>query len=92
MRRETFDAVLQLTHFCDNDNLDPNDRFAKVRPIFDNLNAACKKYILEREHVSIDEIMIPYYGPHGDKQYIRYNTIQYIICIIHISTVQYSMV
>jgi hypothetical protein len=90
IRRDTCDAVLQLCHFVNNENLEPNDRFAKIRPIFDNLNQACLKYVPESEHLSVDEIMIPYYGPHGDKQYIRYSTVQY--STVQYSTVQYSTV
>ena len=39
IRRETFEAVLFSTHFADNNNLDPDDRFAKVRLVISNINA-----------------------------------------------------
>ena len=71
IRRDTFDAVLQLTHFVDNDQLDKDDRFAKVRPIFTDLYFSSQKYLPEKAEVSVDEIMIPYFDPHGDKQHIR---------------------
>ena len=32
IRRDTFDHVLEVLHFVDNNTLDPDDRFAKVRP------------------------------------------------------------
>ena len=71
IRRDTFDHVLDVLHFADNNTLDPTDRFAKVRPIFDILNQQSKKYMPQTEFLSVDEIMVPYFGPHGDKQYIR---------------------
>lgn len=71
-RRDTFDAVLASMHFVDNNLLDENDRFAKVRPIFENINRQCKKYCPMGEHQSVDEIMVPYFGPHGDKQVLLF--------------------
>ena len=46
------------------------DRFFKVRPLFEHLNQANKDKEKE-EFYSFDEIMVPYYGRHGNKQYIR---------------------
>ena len=67
-RRDVFEAVLASIHFVDNNLLDENDRFAKVRPIFKNINTQCAKYAPMGENTSVDEIMVPYFGPHGDKQ------------------------
>ena len=77
MRRDVFESVIQLTHFVDNDNLDKEDRFFKVRPLFDNLNRCTKLYMPVEKSLSVDEVMVPYYGPHGDKQYIRGKPVRY---------------
>ncbi|KAK9695866.1 Transposase IS4 [Popillia japonica] len=60
-------------HCCDNDNLDRNDRFAKVRPLFDKMN---QKWLENAPHVeqhSIDEAMVAYFGRHPGKQFIKEN-------------------
>ncbi len=72
------DAVLSCLHFRDNSKLD-EDGYYKVRPIFHNLNRACSKLVALSKDVrfSVDESMVPYYGRHSSKQYIRGKPIQY---------------
>ena len=69
--RDVFESVLWSIHFATNQELDPEDRFAKIRPIFDNLNSQAQLYLPVGEILSVGAMMIPYYGHHGDKQYIR---------------------
>lgn len=69
--RDRFTFIMAHLHCCDNSNLDPNDKFAKVRPLFDMLNSNFVAYAPYEENHSIDEAMIPYYGGHTCKQYIR---------------------
>lgn len=69
MRRDTFDQIMRCIHFNENMAL-TEDRFYKVRPIIDHLNKTIK-IANSTEFTSIDEIMIPYYGRHCDKQYMR---------------------
>ena len=70
IRRTTFLNVLSVLHFSDN-SAESSDRFFKVRLLFENLNKQSLKYMPPSSNVSVDEIMCPYYGSHGDKQYIR---------------------
>lgn len=49
----------------------------QVRPIFDNLNKKSFRWFGQSEKFSVDEIMIPYYGRHSSKQYIRGKPIRY---------------
>jgi hypothetical protein len=56
---------------------DPDDRFWKVRPLYDHLNKMAKKYVVIPENVSIDEGMIKYFGPHPLKQFIRGKPIRF---------------
>ena len=70
IRRDTFTSVLQCLHFTNN-TLTTEDRFYKVRPLFESLNKQSLKYLPTPRNLSVDETMIPYYGSHGDKQYIR---------------------
>ena len=68
MRRDTFDQIMRCLHFANNMNAD--DRFYKVRPISDHLNKTMEINKAE-EFLSVDEIIVPYYGRHRDKQFIR---------------------
>ena len=72
IRRDELEDVLYCTHFIDNGAVDQNvDRMKKVRPLFDILNQQADKYLPKMEHLSVDEIVIPYFGHHPDKQFLR---------------------
>lgn len=71
IRRDTFHNVVFCLHFTDNNDNNNGDRFYKVRPLFENINQTSAKFIAHCSSLSVDEMMIPYYGHHGDKQYIR---------------------
>ncbi|KAK9680921.1 Transposase IS4 [Popillia japonica] len=58
-------------HYYDNDNLDTNDRFAKLRSLFDKMNQKCLENAPHVEQHSIDEAMVPYFGRHPGKQFIK---------------------
>lgn len=75
--RDRFEFILSNFHLADNNNLTSNDKFAKVRPLFDHLNATFLKYAPCQEMHSVDEAMVPYYGRHGCKQYIHGKPIRY---------------
>ena len=69
VRRREIESVLQCLHFRDNTKQN-DDVFFKVRPIFDNLNSG-GKWFTDEGNYSVDEIMIPYFGNHSCKQFIR---------------------
>ncbi|KAJ8961867.1 hypothetical protein NQ318_021485 [Aromia moschata] len=77
LSRDRFEFIMQTLHCCDNDQLDPSDKFTKVRPLFDKLNKIFQEYAPYWEQHSVDESMIPYFGKHGCKQFIRGNPIRY---------------
>ena len=62
---------MQNLHLADNSNLDKEDKFAKVKPLIDKLNEQCLANYLPEQSVSIDESMVPYFGRHGCKPYMR---------------------
>ena len=62
---------MQNVHPAGKSNLDKEDKFAKVRTLIDKLNEQCLANYLLEQSVSIDESMVPYFGRHGCKQYIR---------------------
>ena len=71
MTRNRFDEIMQNLYLENNDDLDKNDKFAKVRPLINLLNKQCLKHFFPKQHISVDESMVPCYGKHGAKQYIH---------------------
>lgn len=66
-----FDEIMRYLHVADNNNLDANDKLAKVRPLFTLLNERFLEFYPMEENLSVDESMVPYYGRHSAKQFIR---------------------
>ena len=75
--RNDFMKIKQHFHLADNHNLDPQDKNAKVRPLFDITNRKLKKFGVYHTHFSIDESMTPYTGRHSSKQTIRTKSIRF---------------
>ncbi|XP_050295151.1 piggyBac transposable element-derived protein 3-like [Anthonomus grandis grandis] len=75
--RDRFTHIMKALHVCDNNNLNNTDKFAKIRPLYDALNKNFLKHVpFEHEH-SIDEAMVPYFGRHPTKQFIRNKPIRW---------------
>jgi len=72
-----FEEILRYLHLADNTELDPNDKIAKIRPLFDHLNKQYLKYWPVEADLDIDESMVPYYGHHSSKQFIRGKPIRF---------------
>ena len=79
MRRNRFNEIMRHFHAADNINLDKEDKFAKVHPFLGILNESFLKYgeVFGPTSVSIDESMIPYYGGHSTKEFIRVKPISW---------------
>ena len=58
MRRNRFEQIKKYTHCADNNNLLPDDKFAKLRPLYNLLNTRFLKYAELAENISIDECMV----------------------------------
>jgi hypothetical protein len=71
MSRNQFSDHVRFTYFLATVDPDPNDKFWKVRPLFDQLNQTAKQLITQTENVSVDEGMVKYFGPHPLKQYMK---------------------
>lgn len=63
--------IQRFIHFCDNDKIQPGDKMAKIRPIFDKMNDLFLLFAPGENELSIDESMIPYFGRYSCKQFIR---------------------
>lgn len=73
MRRNRFDEIMKYFHTVDNLQIQKGDKFAKIRPLLDLLNERFMDFgsVFGPSVVSIDESMVPYFGRHSSKQFIR---------------------
>lgn len=78
MRRKMFEDIFTNIHFCDNNTINQSkDRFIKVRPLISHLNHVFLKYAPLELNISVDESMIPYFGKHPCKQFIRNKPVRF---------------
>ena len=77
MSRTRFKTILRYLHLADKENLAENDKYAKVRPLFDLLNIRFSQYFPNEQNLSIDESMIPCYGKNSLKQHIKRKPIRF---------------
>ena len=75
MSKNTFQEILSSFHLADNTQI-TEDRYYKVRVLFEKLNFNFKQYGSFVSH-SVDESIIPYYGKHSTKQFIRGKPIKF---------------
>ena len=54
-----------------------NDKYAKVRPFYDQLNEQLVQFGVFSKHLSIDESMVPYFGNHSGKMFIKGKLIRF---------------
>ena len=76
MRRDRFLDIMHHLHFQDN-TISTEDRAAKLRPLMDNLQRKFIKHGGFPEYLAIEESMIPYFGKHFAKQFIRGKPIKF---------------
>ena len=69
--RDRFQYMMNNIHCNDNTKLNKEDKYSKMRPLFDILNKKFFDHAPIEENHSIDESMVPYFGRHSGKQFIR---------------------
>ena len=62
---------MKLIHFADNNNLPAGDKLAKIRLLQDRVNASLQQFRVFAKDLAIDEQMVPYFGRHSAKIFIR---------------------
>ena len=77
MSRNQFRKIKSYFHVCDNEDLELNDKWAKLRPLIDIVNNKLIQFGALAEHLSIDEQMVPYFGRHSCKMFIRGKPIRF---------------
>ena len=69
--RNRSDEIMGYLHLIDSASLDPNGKFSKVRLLLDKVNEQCLSNYLPEQTVSIDESIVPYFGGHGCKPFMK---------------------
>jgi len=69
MSRDRWTKIKVNLHLTDNQNIDPDDPLYKIRPLVDQLQKEFRK-IPMKEHLCVDEQMVPFKGTSWLKQYI----------------------
>lgn len=71
MSRNCFRQLKRYLHLSDNNQLDKSDKFSKLRPVIEILNKNFLKIGFFSNNISIDEQMVPYFGRHSAKMFIK---------------------
>jgi len=77
MSLNRFEEILRYLHFSDNLSYHPVIRWQKVKPLFDMMNERYMKFWPVEQDLNVDESMIPYFGRHSAKQFIRGKPIRF---------------
>ena len=66
-----FEKIFSKLHFLPKESQGSKDKFQKVRLLITMLNRRFMAHVPSTNSFSVDESIIPYYGRHGCKQFIR---------------------
>ena len=77
MSRDKFQKIKKYFHVADNANLEEGNKVAKVSKMYNFLNQNLCKWGVFHDKLSIDESMVPYYGRHSAKMFIRGKPIRF---------------
>ena len=71
MSRNRFEEIKSVFHVADNDFLEQDSRMSKVKLIYDMINEKIAQFGILHVSLSVDESMVPYFGRHSCKQFIK---------------------
>ena len=77
MSRNRFKDLKRYLHLADNDHIDRSDKLFKIRPLVEYINAKLQQHGVFSQFLSIDEEMVPYFGHHSAKMFIRSKPIRF---------------
>lgn len=76
MSRNRFQKIKSVLHAADNQSLG-SGKMSKIKPLYELLNQSLLMFGVLHENLSIDESMVPYFGRHPCKQFIRGKPIRF---------------
>ena len=77
MSSKRFTQIKRYFHIADNSHLQQGHKAAKVLPLYDSLNKNLVQFGVWHHSLSIDESMVPYFGRHSIKMFIRGKPIRF---------------
>lgn len=72
-----FEEILRYLHFADNQTLKATDKMAKIRPFYNMMNERFLRFWPPEQDIDVDESMVPYFGKHSAKQFIKGKPIRF---------------
>jgi hypothetical protein len=76
MSRNRYFELKSFLHLADNNSLEKGDKVAKVSPLYKLLNNNLQKHGIFHSELSIDESIVPYFGKHSAKMFMRMKPIR----------------
>lgn len=70
MSRDRYMSILSVLHFCDNNNIDRNDKLFKIRMLLNHVRKAYSDTFYPFQNLCIDESLMLFKGRLSFKQYI----------------------
>ena len=77
MRRDRFIQIMRFLHFANNTQPDMSDKMWKLRPLMNVMKNNFMMQFRPVKQLDYDESMVPYYGRHSCKQFIRGKPIRF---------------
>lgn len=77
MSRAKFRLIKRYIHVSDSENLEKGDKMAKIRPLLRLVNSSLQQFGIFSENLSVDEQMVPYFGRHSCKMFIKGKPIRF---------------
>ena len=71
MTRQKFKTIKRYLHLNDNAMIEASDKMYELRPFLDALNTNFQKFGIFHSPLSIDKMMIRYYGMHSAKMFMK---------------------
>ena len=75
--RNQYRSIKRNIHLADNSQNANSDKMYKVRQFIEALNQKFQQFGITETHLSIDEQMVPYFGRHSSKMFIRNKPIRF---------------
>jgi hypothetical protein len=77
MSRDRFWQIKGFLHLADNHSLEEGNKMAKISQLYELLNQSLQRVGVFHSDISIDESMVPYFGRHSSKMYIKGKPIRF---------------
>lgn len=88
LSRQEYMDIKRNIHLADNTTVHTCDKYYKIRPYVDLLNDRFAKFGVFNHNLSVDEQMIPYFGRHSCKMYMKGKPVRFgfkVLCFFKAS-------